>query len=294
MTDSKIKLPVGINIGVDYYPEHWDRSLWRDDLRRMRETGISVVRVAEFAWNKVEPEEEKFTYTFFDEFLDICLEEKMDVIFGTPTETPPAWLTEKYPEVLNCWEDGTLYRHGARRHYNYNSGKYLELSARIVEKLASHYGKHPAIVGWQVDNELNCDTYEYHSEADTEAFRVFLKDKYGTLDTLNEAWGTVFWNQTYTAWNQIYVPRPVLYDEYNPHMYLDYNRFISESTIQFCRMQAEIIRKYKKKEISSPPMECSGILTIIKWQMSAWMFIPMIPIRALLSDWIVIRKIQKI
>lgn len=237
-----------MTMGVCYYPEHWDRSLWRDDLRRMKETGISVVRVAEFAWNKVEPEEGKFTYAFFDEFLDTCLEEKMNVIFGTPTATPPAWLTEKYPEVLNCREDGTLYRHGARRHYNYNSLKYQELSARIVEKLAFHYGKHPVIVGWQVDNELNCEAYEYHSEADTEAFRVFLKNKYGTLDALNEAWGTVFWNQTYTDWAQIYVPRPVLNDGYNPHMYLDYNRFISESTIRFCRMQAEIIRKYKKTE----------------------------------------------
>ena len=82
-----------MTMGVCYYPEHWDRSLWRDDLRRMKETGISVVRIAEFAWNKVEPEEEKFTYTFFDEFLDICLEENMRVIFGTPTATPPAWLT---------------------------------------------------------------------------------------------------------------------------------------------------------------------------------------------------------
>lgn len=98
----------------------------------------------------------------------------------------------KYPEVLNCRQDGVPYRHGARRHYNYNSPKYRELSARIVEKLAQHYGKHPAIVGWQIDNELNCEVDEFYSEADSVAFRNFVKEKYKTLDNLNEAWGTVF------------------------------------------------------------------------------------------------------
>ncbi len=232
--------------GVCYYPEHWDKSLWRDDLQRMKKVGISVIRIGEFAWSKFEREEEKFTFTFFDEFLELCVEEKMQVIFGTPTATPPAWLTEKYPEVLNAKEDGTLYRHGSRRHYNYNSPKYRELSARIVEKIAEHLGKHPAIIGWQIDNEFNCQTKEFYAEADTLAFRDFLKNKYQTLEKLNEAWGTVFWNQTYTAWEQVYVPRTVLSMGRNPHQMLDYYRFISESAITFCKIQSDIVRRYKK------------------------------------------------
>lgn len=235
-----------MTMGTCYYPEHWSRELWQDDLQRMKAVGITVIRVAEFAWNKVEPEEGVFTFDFWDEFMELCKQEEMQVIFGTPTATPPAWLTEKYPEVLNCRQDGVPYRHGARRHYNYNSPKYRELSARIVEKLAQHYGKHPAIVGWQIDNELNCEVDEFYSEADSVAFRNFVKEKYKTLDNLNEAWGTVFWNQTYTDWEQIYVPRPVLNNGCNPHLRLDYYRFISESTISFCKMQAEIISKYKK------------------------------------------------
>ena len=117
-------------MGTCYYPEHWDKKLWADDLDRMKKTGISVIRIAEFAWSKVEPEEGVFTYDFFDEFLDLCSEKQMKVIFGTPTATPPAWLTEKYPEVLNARKDGVLLRHGGRRHYNYNSPVYQRLCAR--------------------------------------------------------------------------------------------------------------------------------------------------------------------
>ena len=176
-----------ILLGANYYPEDWDDDLIDFDIEKMKETGFNVVRIAEFAWSKVEPREGEFTYTFFDEFLDVAEEEGMSVIFGTPTATPPAWLTEKYPEVLNCRKDGVKFRHGMRRHYNYNSPVYRKLSARIVDRIAEHYGKHPAIVGWQIDNELNCETDEFYSEADSAAFREFLKNRYGTLEKVNEA-----------------------------------------------------------------------------------------------------------
>ena len=235
-----------LTLGVCYYPEHWPERMWRDDLLRMLDTGIEVIRIAEFAWSKTEPEEGVFTYGFFDRFLDLCDETGMKVIFGTPTATPPAWLTEKYPEVLNADTDGILYRHGARRHYNYNTVVYRTLAARIVTKLAEHYARRRCIIGWQIDNELNCETNEFHSEADSAAFRVFLKAKYGTLDTLNEAWGTVFWNQTYTDWHEVHVPRKTISDAINPHEALDYARFVSDSARSFCRLQADILRRYIK------------------------------------------------
>lgn len=236
-----------IDLGVCYYPEHWDRSLWAEDLERMLAAGLGTVRIAEFAWNLIEPEEGKFTYGFFDEFLDRALEKGMQVIFCTPTATPPAWLTEKYPETLNADMEGSLIYHGSRRHYNYNSPVYQEYSRRIVEKSASHYGPHPAIVGWQLDNEFNCENSEFYSESDTKAFRVFLQERYCTLDALNEAWGTVFWNQTYTDWGQVYVPRKTNTGSVNPHLQLDYYRFISDSVCRFARQQAEIIHKYCKE-----------------------------------------------
>ena len=232
--------------GVCYYPEHWPKEMWRDDLRRIRESGISVIRIAEFAWTIFEPVEGTFSFDFFDEFLAVAEEEGIKVIFGTPSATPPAWLTERYPEVLNARKDGVLLRHGGRRHYNYNSPVYRKLTARIVEQLARHYGQHPCLVGWQIDNELNCETSEFYSEADHAAFRSFLKEKYGTLDALNTAWGTVFWSETYTDWEQLHCPRPVINNGDNPHLMLDYRRFVSASCLSFAGMQAEIIRKYKK------------------------------------------------
>ena len=235
-------------VGVCYYPEQWNESLWESDLDRMLKAGISVVRIAEFAWTVTEPEEGIFRFDFFDRFLDLCLEKGMKVIFGTPTATPPAWLTKKYPEVLNADSNGIPYEHGARRHYNYNSPVYLEKTRIIVTVLAEHYGKHPAICGWQIDNELNCETCDFHSESDQNAFRVFLQKKYQDLEALNRAWGSVFWNQTYTDWEQIRLPGHVLNKGWNPHQRLDYIRFVSESVRSFCYMQAQILRKHIRPE----------------------------------------------
>lgn len=237
-----------IDLGVCYYPEHWDQSLWSEDLDRMMAVGLKTVRIAEFAWSLIEPREGEYTYEFFDSFLNLAAEKGMQVIFCTPTATPPAWLTEKYPEVLNADIDGNLYRHGSRRHYNYNSPVYREKSRNIVEKSAAHYAKHPAIVGWQLDNEFNCENDRFYSESDTLAFRKFLQEKYSTLEELNQAWGTRFWNQTYTAWEEVYVPRKTNNHSVNPHEVLDYYRFISDSVNSYAKLQADIIRKYKKPE----------------------------------------------
>jgi len=235
-------------LGTCYYPEHWPQEIWKEDLERMLEAGIEVIRIAEFAWSKTEPYEGMFVYDFFDGFLDLCEEMGMKVIFCTPTATPPAWLTEKYPEVLNCNIDGVKYRHGARRHYNYNAPIYRELTARITHKLGEHYGPRKCIIGWQLDNELNCETSEFYSEADSAAFRVFLQKKYGTLDALNKAWGTAFWNQDYTAWDEVHVPRTTISYSTNPHEVLDYTRFVSDSARGYAKLQADILRKYLKPD----------------------------------------------
>ena len=235
-------------LGTCYYPEHWPENMWREDLDRMLASGIEVIRIAEFAWSKIELTEGVFNYDFFDRFLDIVEQTDMKVIFCTPTATPPAWLTKKYPEVLNCDIDGIQYNHGMRRHYNYNSPVYRQLCARIVEKSAAHYAGRRCIIGWQLDNEFNCELDVFYSESDSAAFRVFLEEKYGTLEALNEAWGTVFWNQTYTAWDEICVPRKTPGYVANPHQMLDYFRFVSASARSFAKAQSDIIRRYAKPD----------------------------------------------
>lgn len=233
-----------LEIGVCYYPEHWDKSFWKDDLARMKANGISTIRIAEFAWSIFEPREGEYTFEFFDEFLKLVEATDIKVIFGTPTATPPAWLTKKYKEVLNVDKEGNFFNHGCRRHYNYNSKKYNELSSKIVEQLAIHYGEHPNIIGWQIDNEFNCENDEFYSESDKIEFVNFLKDKYNEIENLNKAWGAIFWNQTYSDWSEVDLPRKVNFDTNNLHQLLDYYRFISYSVCRYAKMQNTILRKH--------------------------------------------------
>lgn len=237
-----------IELGVCYYPEHWDTSFWKEDMLRMKSYGIGVIRVAEFAWNLFEPEEGRFDDSFWDRFLNVAKDCGIQVIFCTPTATPPAWLTEKYPEVLNCDIYGHPVYHGMRKHHNMTSPVYLDFVKKIVEHIAAHYSAHPAIIGWQIDNEVNCETNSYHAPSDHEAFRKYLKEKYGTLENLNRAMGTTFWNQTYTDWEQVHLSRYTLANSNNPHMMLEEKRFISEAAINYIGIQADIIRKYRRSE----------------------------------------------
>lgn len=212
----------------------------------MREMGLGVVRMAEFAWSLFEPEEGRFGFDFFDRVMDLAHSRGIKVILGTPTATPPAWLTHKYPEVLNHRMDGVAYRHGRRRHYNYNAPIYRALGARIAGKMAEHYHPHPALIGWQIDNELNCEIDLFYSPADHAAFREWLKRKYGTLEALNDSWGAVFWDQTYTDWEQVFLPQPTPSVGPNPHQALDEKRFISDSAIAFAKVQSDAIREHDK------------------------------------------------
>ncbi|UOQ45449.1 beta-galactosidase [Halobacillus salinarum] len=237
-----------LTLGICYYPEHWPEDMWEDDYRRMKELGITYVRMGEFAWSIFEPEEGKFSFDLFDRAVAKAGEFGLKVIMGTPTATPPTWLTKKYPDSLNVTQDGIPYQHGARRHYNYNSENYRRLSSIIVKKMAEHYHDHPDVVGWQIDNELNCETDVFYSEADHDAFREWAKKKYHTLENLNAAWGAVFWNQTYTSWDQVYLTRKTVPNSPNPHHALDEKRFFSDSAISYAKLQADILREYAPKQ----------------------------------------------
>ncbi|HEV3471294.1 MAG TPA: beta-galactosidase [Pyrinomonadaceae bacterium] len=230
--------------GVDYYPEHWDERLWEQDARRMRECGVRVVRMAEFAWALMEPEEGRFDFSLFDRAMAVFARHGIKVILGTPTATPPKWLTHKYPEVLHVFPNGRAADDQSRRHYCYNSPTYRRLSRRIVERMAEHYRARPEVIGWQIDNEFNNENPECYSESCRVAFRGWLKSKYGTLKSLNDRWGTVFWSQLYTDWEQVDLPSqtPAFH---NPALVLDFKRFISDSVTSYMEEQVSIIRKHR-------------------------------------------------
>ncbi|HEX4202559.1 MAG TPA: beta-galactosidase [Chthoniobacterales bacterium] len=227
--------------GVVYYPEQWPEERWESDLARIAETGMNVVRMGEGAWSIWEPEEGRYDFAMFDRALALCQKHGLKAIMGTPTYTPPAWLTERYPEVLRCGFDGTRLTHGSRRHYNYTSPVYRTKSEAITEALARHYRDHPVVIGWQIDNELNCHLDTSFAESDHQAFRTWCRERYQTLDALNQAWGTAFWSQTYTDWDQVWLPRPTVTYQ-NPNLLLDFYRFTSDITIRFGAKQYQIIK----------------------------------------------------
>lgn len=234
--------------GADYYPEHWDESVWDKHINLMKEYGIEWVRIGEFAWAVVEPREGEYNFTVLDRAIAKLKSNGIKVILGTPTATPPAWLIRKYPEILPVDYHGRVREFGSRRHYSTNSKVYREYAARITEEYAKRYGKEIDI--WQIDNEFGCHATTYSfNECDRKAFIEWLKVKYGTLENLNKAWGTVFWSQIYSDWNEIVFPINTPTFE-NPHQMLDIYRFMSDSSIDFMNMQVEIIKKYSDKPIT--------------------------------------------
>ena len=240
--------------GADYYPEHWPRERWDVDAKLMKEAGFNLIRVAEFSWAKLEPEEGHWDFSWLDEALDVFYKEGIQVVMGTPTPTPPKWLMDRHPEIYQRDIDGLVLGFGSRRHYCYNSEIYREYSEKIVEKMARHYSGHPAVAAWQVDNEYTAGDGLYcYCDSCREKFITWLKKKYGSLDALNKAWGTVFWSQTYTSWDQVIIPRKAQVhrkigtyecNAHNPGLNLDYSRFQSDAIKEYNDAQVRILRRW--------------------------------------------------
>lgn len=231
-------------LGVDYYPEQTPRELWEEDFRLMKELGVNVVRLAEFAWTMMEPEEGVYDFRFWDDIIERLSAADFDIVLGTPTATPPAWMCHKYPEILPADENGVTISFGARRHYTVHSETYQRFSVAITTEMAKRYGKHPRVIGWQTDNEYGHEKSDRsYSDVDRAAFQIWLKNRYGTLDALNETWGTVFWSQTYTAWEQIPVPRKV-YQEHNPSLLVDFDRFCADGYNHYNKLQVDALREH--------------------------------------------------
>jgi beta-galactosidase len=231
-------------LGVCYYPEHWPESWWAEDARRMREVGISFVRIGEFAWSRLEPKRGQFDWGWLDRAMAVLGDAGLKIVLGTPTATPPKWLMDEYPEIAPVDIDGKPRGFGSRRHYTFSSDIYRAESARIVELVAKRYGNHPALAGWQTDNEYGChNTVLSWGAVDLKAFRGWLRQNYQTTDQLNDAWGGVFWSMEFTDFEQVNLPNLTV-TEANPSARLDFYRFQSSQVASYDRMQCEIIRRH--------------------------------------------------
>ncbi len=228
--------------GADYYPEHWPCERWETDAAMMRDMGLDVVRLAEFSWFSLEPEEGRFCFDWLEEAVSLLGRYGIKTILGTPTAAPPAWIVRDDPSVQPVDADGLVHGFGGRHHDCQSSPVYRRHVSRIVTALADAFGRNENVIGWQIDNELgnSHDSLCFCPNCE-KRFQQWLKEKYGTPEELNRRWGTAFWSQGYQSFEQVSPPRRTATGG-NPSRDLDWRRFFADLGLGFPEFQAEIIR----------------------------------------------------
>ncbi len=230
---------VPLELGAAWYPEQWPESRWDADLTLMEQAHIHFVRVAEFAWSTMEPSEGVYQLDWLDRAIRLAEKHHIAVVIGTPTAAPPAWLTQKYPETLRTMSDGRRDTHGNRQQFDFGDPKYRELCRMIATKLAERFGHDPNVIGWQIDNEYAADSEGADNRAQ---FQDWLRARYKTLDNLNARWTTAYWSQTYSAWDQINIPKSTRAE--NPGLNLAWREFVSDTWRSYQRNQLDAIRAH--------------------------------------------------
>ena len=229
-----------VYLGCAWYPEHWPAERWDADLDLMAQAGMNVVRVGEFAWSRLEPTEGSFRFEWLDDAIARAQRRDIKIVIGTPTAAPPAWLTQQYPEVLRVLPDGRRMTHGARQHFSPANATYLRHCARIASALGENYGDHPAVTGWQIDNEMADISFDDDTRGQ---FQDFCRRRYGTLEALNRHWTTAYFSQEYTAWDQI----PLAIDGQNACLVANLRRFITMVWKRYFDNQASAIRAHIRR-----------------------------------------------
>jgi len=227
-----------ILVGTAWYPEQWPESRWEEDLRFMEAANIKVVRVSEFAWSALEPSEGHYDMDWLEHAIAAAAKHHIVTVLGTPTATPPAWLTHKYPEILRVEPDGRRVTHGNRAHASATSPVYREYCRKIAEEMAKRSGHNPNVVGWQIDNEYGYALMSY-DDLTQKKFQEWLQAKYKTLENLNALWTTAYWSQTYDDWSEI----PIPVGGHNPGLQLEWKRFVTKTWNDYQGNQIEAIRK---------------------------------------------------
>ncbi|MEW1890866.1 beta-galactosidase [Streptomyces sp. NPDC085659] len=229
-----------ILFGGDYNPEQWPEEVWEDDVRLMKEAGVNSVTLGVFSWAKIEPRPGAREFDWLDRLMDLMHAHGIGVVLATPTASPPPWMGARHPETLPRAEDGSIVWYGSRQQFCPSSPVYRRYAAALTEDLAARYAEHPALTVWHINNE-----YCTHCWCDETAghFRRWLRGRYGTLDALNDAWGTAFWSQHYDAWTEILPPRKAQYMR-NPTQVLDFKRFTSDALMECFTAERDIVARH--------------------------------------------------
>ncbi|MFL0410458.1 beta-galactosidase [Microbacterium paludicola] len=226
--------------GADYNPDQWPERVWDDDVRLMQEAGVNIVSLGIFAWSRIQPSEDVWDFAWLDTVIDKLHAGGISVNLATATASPPPWVSARYPETLPADESGASYWPGSRQHFAPSSPTYRRLAGELVRRLAERYAQHPAVVMWHVGNEFGCHLPTDFSDAARDAYRVWLRERYETIDALNEAWGTSFWSQRYGSFEEIFPPRLAPYS-HNPSSMLDFRRFTSDMLLECYLMERRIL-----------------------------------------------------
>lgn len=228
-------------MGAAWYPEQWPEARWDEDLKLMEAANLKVVRIAEFAWSRMEPLEGKYDFDWLERAIALAAKHHIVTVVGTPTATPPAWLTQKYPDTLRVEPDGRRVTHGNRAHASVSSPRYREFCRQITEQMARRFGHNPNVVGWQIDNEYGYALMSY-DDVTRQKFQDWLKAKYKTLDNLNNHWTTQYWSEAYDNWSEI----PIPVGGHNPGLMLEWKRFVGHEWTEYQQNEIDVIRKYSE------------------------------------------------
>lgn len=250
-----------ISFGCAFYPDYLSKNSfcrttagevrlvsWQDsikyNLERMSLCKVKAIRMGEFSWATVEPRRGQLDFSRFTFSLDQAKDHGIEVIFCTPTATPPKWLVDEMPEILPVTRDRKSIPFGSRRHYDLNSERYREESRRITEVYTSLLGAHEAVVGWQTDNEFGCHNSVFQfTEAALRNFHRWLRSQFNEdIESLNDEWFCSFWSQHYGSFEEIALPFCSWADQ-NPHLEMAFRRFSNDTHRSFQKEQVEIIRK---------------------------------------------------
>ncbi|WP_030250954.1 MULTISPECIES: beta-galactosidase [unclassified Streptomyces] len=228
--------------GGDYNPEQWPESVRQEDVRLMREAGVTLVSVGIFSWALLEPSPGRYDFGWLDRILDLLHEHGVRVDLATPTVCPPVWFYRAHPEALPVTAEGTRHEFGSRAAICHSNADYRTAAAAITTKLAERYGDHPALAMWHVHNEYGVPVSACYCDSCAAHFRRWLATAYGTVDALNDAWGTAFWGQHYTDFEQINPPR-LTPTAVNPGQALDYKRFADATMRENFRSERDILHR---------------------------------------------------